>query len=77
MLKLKAKKDNNQPTKIKTSGSTFKNPIKETTKKAWELIKESVATDISFGDAHISKKKLNFFVNKNNAYFYYMYSMIN
>ena len=27
-VKLKAKKENNQPTKIKTSGSTFKNPIK-------------------------------------------------
>ena len=31
--KIKIKKENNQPTKIKTSGSTFKNPIK-TTKKA-------------------------------------------
>ena len=33
MSKLKIKKEMNQPSKIKTSGSTFKNPIKETTKK--------------------------------------------
>ena len=56
MSKLKNKKDNNQPTKIKTSGSTFKNPINLTKKKVWELIKESVQTDIEFGDACITKK---------------------
>ncbi len=61
MSRLKDKKDNNQPTKIKTSGSTFKNPIKETTKKAWELIKESVPRDTKFGDACISEKHSNFF----------------
>ena len=60
MSNLKDKKDNNQPTKIKTSGSTFKNPIKMTSKKAWELIKESVPPDTKFGDACISKKHSNF-----------------
>ena len=55
MKKLKNKKDNNQPTKIKTSGSTFKNPVKKTNKKVWELIKDSIPSDISFGDACISK----------------------
>jgi len=69
VLELKEKKDNAQPTKIKTSGSTFKNPIDQTDKKVWELIKESVALDTSFGDAHISNKHCNFFVNKNNASF--------
>ena len=69
MSKLKIRKENNQPSKIKTSGSTFKNPTKETTKKAWELIKESVPTNIKFGDACISKKHSNFFVNKGNATF--------
>jgi len=33
----------------------------------WELIKESVPLDITFGDACISKKHCNFFVNKGNA----------
>ena len=66
---LKKKKDDVQPTKIKTSGSTFKNPITQTKKKVWELIKESVPLDTCFGDAHISKKHCNFFVNSNNASF--------
>ena len=67
--KLKAEKERNQPTKIKTSGSTFKNPILQTKKKVWELIKESVPLDKSFGDACISKKHCNFFVNKGDAKF--------
>ena len=77
MQDLHEKKNNSQPSKIKTGGSTFKNPIDQTEKKAWELIKESVATDISFGDAHISEKHSNFFVNKNNATFADMNSLIN
>ena len=35
VLKLKENKENTQPTKIKTSGSTFKNPINQTYKKVW------------------------------------------
>jgi len=69
IFKLKNRKDSTQPTKIKTSGSTFKNPIHQSDKKVWELIKESVPLDTSFGDAHISDKHCNFFVNKNNASF--------
>jgi len=76
VLELKKKKDNAQPTKLKTSGSTFKNPINQTNKKVWELIKESVALDTSFGDAHISNKHCNFFVNKNNASFEDMNKLI-
>ena len=66
---LKKEKDRNQPTKIKTSGSTFKNPINQTKRKVWELIKESVPLNKSFGDAYISEKHCNFFVNKGNAKF--------
>ncbi len=69
MNKFKTQKDKNQPTKIKTSGSTFKNPIAQTEKKVWELIKDSVPLDKSFGDAGISEKHCNFFVNKGNAKF--------
>jgi len=69
VFELKNRKDNTQPTKIKTSGSTFKNPISQTDKKVWQLIKESVPLDINFGDACISNKHCNFFVNKNNASF--------
>ena len=67
MKELKEAKDNTQPTKIKTSGSTFKNPIAQTKKKVWELIRDSVPLDTRFGDARISEKHCNFFVNSNNA----------
>jgi len=76
ILKLKKQKDENQPTKIKTSGSTFKNPINQTNKKVWELIKESVPLESTFGDAGISNKHCNFFVNKNNATFNDMNKLI-
>ena len=75
--KLKTMKEKNQPLRTKTSGSTFKNPILQTEKKVWELIKESVPLDKSFGDACISKKHCNFFVNKGNAKFDDMIKLIN
>jgi UDP-N-acetylmuramate dehydrogenase len=69
IIKLKEKKEKAQPTRIKTSGSTFKNPLGQSDKKVWQLIKESVSLDKSFGDACISDKHCNFFVNKGNAKF--------
>ena len=57
-------KKNNQPTKIKTCGSTFKNPKN---KKAWMLIRDSGCSNMSIGDAYISEKHCNFFVNKGKA----------
>ena len=76
MNKLRNEKEKNQPTKIKTGGSTFKNPKSQTEKKVWELIKESVPLDKSFGDACISEKHCNFFVNKGNATFDDMIKLI-
>jgi UDP-N-acetylmuramate dehydrogenase len=73
---VKDKKNFTQPTKIKTGGSTFKNPIKQTNQKVWELIKKSVPLDTKFGDAEISKKHCNFFVNNNNATFEDMKKLI-
>ena len=76
VFELKNRKDSTQPTKIKTSGSTFKNPINQSDKKVWQLIKESVPLDTRFGDACISDKHCNFFVNKNNASFNDMFKLI-
>ena len=73
---LKIKKEKAQPTRIKTGGSTFKNPIKQTNKKVWEIIKQSVPNDIKFGDATISNKHSNFFINKGNASFKDMKKLI-
>ena len=77
MKVLKEKKEKSQPTRIKTSGSTFKNPINQSDKKVWQLIKESVPIEKSFGDASISEKHCNFFVNNGNAKFEDMKKLIN
>ena len=58
------KKKLSQPSQIKTGGSTFKN---NTDKKAWMLIKESGCDKFSVGDAKISEKHSNFFVNNGKA----------
>ena len=74
---LKEKKEVSQPLRVKTGGSTFKNPKNQSEKKAWELIKEHVDSKISFGDAKISEKHCNFFINTNNASFENMNNLIN
>ncbi len=61
---LKNKKEKTQPSKIKTCGSTFKNPPNN---KAWKLIKNSGCAGMKIGDAYISEKHCNFFVNKGGA----------
>ena len=62
---LMVKKDKSQPSQIKTCGSTFKNTNRE--KKAWELIKETGSHKFKEGDAVISEKHCNFFVNNGKA----------
>ena len=64
-LELIEKKKLSQPSQIKTCGSTFKNIGKG--KKAWELIKLSGCENFKEGDAVISQKHCNFFVNNGNA----------
>jgi len=61
---LTKKKKLDQPSKIKTCGSTFKNP---SNKKAWKLIQDSGCGGMKFGDAYVSEKHCNFFVNRGNA----------
>ncbi len=77
ILKLKEKKESSQPLRVKTGGSTFKNPKNKSEKKVWELIKENVDNQISFGDAKISEKHSNFFINSNNASYKDMCDLIN
>jgi len=61
---LTEKKKKDQPSKIKTCGSTFKNPPNN---KAWKLIKDSGCSGMRVGNAYISEKHCNFFVNNGNA----------
>ena len=58
------RKKKDQPSKIKTCGSTFKNPENN---KAWKLIKDSGCAGMKLGGAYISEKHSNFFINKGNA----------
>ncbi len=77
---LKNKKELAQPVRVKTGGSTFKNPIDQTDKKVWELINESIDINQAnkmFGDAVVSEKHCNFLINKENASSYDMKNLIN
>ena len=58
------RKKESQPSRIKTGGSTFKNSNE---KKAWMLIKESGCDKLYVGDAKISEKHCNFFLNDGEA----------
>ena len=60
---LKRKKEE-QPSRVKTCGSTFKNPVN---KKAWELIKVSNCSNLIVGGASVSKHHCNFFLNNGKA----------
>ena len=64
-LNLIERKKLSQPSQIKTCGSTFKNINKN--KKAWKLIKEAGCENFKEGDAMISQKHCNFFVNNGKA----------
>ena len=59
------KKKLSQPSQVKTCGSTFKNIRKE--KKAWEIMKQSGCGSYQEGEAIISQKHCNYFINKGNA----------
>ena len=53
-----------QPQKVRTAGSTFKNPISNSEKRAWELIELSGSREIAVNDISLSDKHANFIVNK-------------
>jgi len=64
IFSLTERKKKDQPSKIKTCGSTFKNPEKN---KAWSLIRDSGCAGLKVGDACISEKHSYFFVNMGKA----------
>ena len=77
---LKIKKELSQPQRVKTGGSTFKNPIHQTNKKVWELISKSIdikEVNKMFGDATLSIKHCNFLINKGKASSRDMKNLIN
>ena len=78
-LKMKnqlAKRDETQPTKERTAGSTFRNPsgFSSTGEKddlhdlqAWRLIDDAGMRGATYGGAKISEKHSNFLINTGNA----------
>ncbi len=66
---LNQQRENAQPIRAKTGGSTFKNPEQNNpgAKKAWQLIDEAGCRGAAEGDAQISEKHCNFMINRGNA----------
>lgn len=62
-------RQNSQPIRAKTGGSTFKNPPidDKNQKKAWQLIDEAGSRGARKNDAQISEKHCNFMINTNSA----------
>ena len=57
-------RENSQPLRTRTGGSTFKNPPGE---KAWELVDAAGCRGLKMGGAQVSEKHTNFLINVDNA----------
>ncbi|WP_247711158.1 UDP-N-acetylmuramate dehydrogenase [Qipengyuania vesicularis] len=57
-------RENSQPLRTKTGGSTFKNPPG---KKAWELVDAAGCRGLKLGGAQVSEKHTNFLINTGDA----------
>ena len=61
---ISAAREETQPIRTRTGGSTFKNPEGH---KAWELIDRAGCRGLMIGGAQVSEKHCNFLINVNNA----------
>ena len=57
-------RENSQPLRTKTGGSTFKNPPGQ---KAWELVDAAGCRGLKMGGAQVSEKHTNFLINVDDA----------
>ncbi len=57
-------REDTQPMRVRTGGSTFKNPEG---KKAWELIEAAGCRGLTIGGAMVSEKHCNFLINTGEA----------
>ena len=75
IAQIKEKREQSQPIREKTGGSTFANPsVEDLTKaglpddmKVWQLIEGVEGRGLEVGDAQMSIKHCNFMINKNKA----------
>lgn len=64
MAEIQAKREESQPIRERTGGSTFRNPEGQ---KAWRLIDEAGCRGLRKGDAQVSQKHCNFLINHGQA----------
>ncbi len=64
MAAIQAEREETQPMRTPTGGSTFKNPDQA---KAWELIEQAGCRGLSRGGAMVSEKHCNFLINTGDA----------
>ncbi|MCW2365473.1 UDP-N-acetylmuramate dehydrogenase [Sphingobium sp. B7D2B] len=64
MDRIAAAREESQPLRSKTGGSTFKNPPGE---KAWALVDRAGCRGLSLGGAQVSEKHTNFLINIGGA----------
>ena len=57
-------REESQPLRTKTGGSTFKNPAG---RKAWQLVDEAGCRGLRLGGAQVSEKHTNFLINTGDA----------
>jgi UDP-N-acetylmuramate dehydrogenase len=64
MDRIAAAREESQPLRTKTGGSTFKNPAGH---KAWQLVDEAGCRGLTLGAAQVSPKHTNFLINTGHA----------
>jgi len=64
MDRIAAAREDSQPLRSKTGGSTFKNPPGD---KAWRLVDAAGCRGLTQGGAQVSEKHTNFLINTGNA----------
>jgi UDP-N-acetylmuramate dehydrogenase len=62
--RVQAHRERDQETKVRTAGSTFKNPPGHS---AWRLIRDSGGLDLRVGSVEMSKKHANFLIAHDGA----------
>ncbi|MEA1071915.1 UDP-N-acetylmuramate dehydrogenase [Sphingomonas sp. LY160] len=64
MDRIAAAREESQPLRSRTGGSTFKNPLPH---KAWQVIDAAGCRGLTIGDAQVSEKHCNFLLNLGQA----------
>lgn len=64
MDRIAAAREESQPLRTKTGGSTFKNPDGH---KAWQLVDQAGCRGLTIGGAQVSEKHTNFLINTGDA----------